>query len=710
MKRIYTFLFVFFLLTGSLFAREGMWIPTLLNKNINEMQQMGFQLSFEDIYSINQSSMKDAIVFFGRGCTGELISPEGLMITNHHCGFGQIQQHSSLENDYLTDGFWAMNRDEELMNEGLSVTFLVEMRDVTEQVLEGTCMLESEEDVQDLIRANISQIISNAIEDTHYNAEIKPIFHGNQYYLYLTEKFTDVRLVGAPPSAIGKFGGDTDNWMWPRHTGDFALFRIYANKDNKPADYSPDNVPYKPRHYFPINIRGVNEGDFTMVFGYPGSTQQYLYSDAVRLLLEMEYPNGIAIRDVKLDIMRSAMEADRKTRIQYAAKYASTSNAWKKWDGEIRGLRRLDAVNVKIEEEKEFAQWVAQNEERKEKYGGILSAFDSLYKQIEPYQQAKLYFEEIIMRGTDAYRIYSFYGRRLSDNTGFDTDDIERFNENHFKDYRFDLDRDVFVALLQKLHADIDERFLPDVLLNLMSKRNPIEALDKIYSNSILAHAAVLEKTLRGASRDKLEKQLERDDLYRFFDDLIDAYYQNLMPSYRELSGLIDKTQKKYMAALLEMHSGEMLYPDANLTLRVSYGQVEGYEPANGVYYRHYTTLEGIMQKDNPEIYDYNVPERLRELYAEGNYGKYAKENGEMPVCFIASNHTTGGNSGSPVINAQGHLIGMNFDRCWEGTMSDIMFDPDKCRNISVDMRYMLFLIDKFAGAGYLIDEMEIIN
>ncbi|MBN1767583.1 MAG: S46 family peptidase [Prolixibacteraceae bacterium] len=700
-------LLLLLVISFSTFAREGMWIPILLDRNIAEMHEMGFKLNTNDIYSMNNTSMKDAIVLFGGGCTGELISPDGLLITNHHCGYSQVQAHSTVENDYLTNGFWAMNRSDELPNDGLSVTFLVEMRDVSTEILAGTDSISNEALRIQKIRENTDTVTQKAIEGTHYEAVVKPFYEGNQYFLFVTEKFTDVRLVGAPPSAIGKFGGDTDNWMWPRHTGDFSLFRIYADSTNKPAAYSPNNVPYQPKMFFPINISGIEKNDFTMVFGYPGTTQQYLYSDAVRQLVEQRDPDRIAIRDIKLNSMRSAMETSPATRIQYAAKYASTSNAWKKWQGEINGLKRLDAVNVKLEEEKAFTKWVNTTPERQEKYGDILHTFEKKYNEIASIQKAKDYYDEIIFRGTDAYRMFNQLQQVI--NSGEQPADTE-FIEKHFKDYTNQVDKTIFVSLIEMLHTDIVNNMLAPLLLELSEKNKTEKKLEKLYSGSVLNSKDDLMAVCSKNDIDKIKKKVEKDKLYRFFDDIYWFYFDSIYASYNAIQKEIDNTYQTYIEALLEMNEDEMLFPDANLTMRVTYGKVEGYEPADGVEYKHYTTLDGIIEKDNPEIYDYNVPEKLKQLHREQNYGRYANPRGELPVCFTASNHTTGGNSGSPVINAEGHLIGINFDRCWEGTMSDIMFDPEKCRNISLDMRYMLFLVDKFAGASYLLDEMEIVQ
>ncbi len=709
MKQFYVCLILLFLTLFSS-AREGMWIPLLLDKNIDEMQQMGFTLSASDIYDINNSSMKDAVVLFGYGCTGEIISPGGLLITNHHCGFGQIQSHSSVENDYLSNGFWAMSRDEELPNKDLTVTFLVEMRDVTSQVLFNTDTIFNLSEKQKIIDQNIQHLTDTVVDGTHYEAQIKPLYYGNKYYMYITEKYLDVRLVGAPPSAIGKFGGDTDNWMWPRHTGDFALFRIYADSLNNPAPYSESNVPYTPKKYFPINISGIDEGDFTMIFGYPGTTQQYLYSDAVRQLVNHRNPNRIDIRNIKLDILREAMNNNPRTRIQYAAKYASASNAWKKWQGETRGLKRLDAVNVKLHDEEDFQNWLKLSKSQTAKYQNVLSRFDSLYTLIEPFQSAKDYYDEIVFRGADAYKMYGHLNSVLHEASDFSLEKTTDFMESYFKDYNESVDREVFSALINKLYSDVDSTLLPAHFLSYFDGKNPISEIGKIYQNSLFANNTKLKKIIKANDYENLTKQIRGDNLYQFYNSLVTFYYATILDRYLELSKQIGDNQKKYMAGILEMRSGENMYPDANLTLRVSYGKVEGYYPADGVYYSHYTTLDGIIEKDNPDIYDYRVPDKLKQLYYNSDYGNYANSNGELSVCFIASNHTTGGNSGSPVLNKHGHLVGINFDRCWEGTMSDIMFDPEKCRNISLDMRYMLFLVDKFAGADYLINEMEIIR
>ena len=694
-------------------AKEGMWIPTLLNKyNIEEMKQMGFKLTAEDVYSVNKASMKDAVVLFGTGCTGELISGDGLLITNHHCGFDAIQNHSSLEHDYLTNGFWAKNRGEELPNPELSVRFLNRMEDVSDQVLAGTEGIPSDS-VSVVINRNTKQIIVQAAEKGKYEATVQPLFYGNQYFLYVYEVYTDVRLVGAPPTSIGKFGGDTDNWMWPRHTGDFSYFRIYADKDNQPAKYSPDNVPYKPKKFFKISIKGIQSNDFTLVFGYPGKTQEYLPSQAIRQIMEQGDPDKIKIRDLKLNLLAAEMNKDPEVRIQYASKYANTSNAWKKWQGEVKGLRRLNAIEAKQNFESEFKNWAEANPERRSRYGEVLPSFEKLYGEIAGYAKANDYYSEIVLRGTDIFNIISFFeaiDKRWPSLSPADQQKIQKavqpkLNE-YFNEYNRATDEKVFAALLSLYAKDMDQALLPEDFKSLMNKITRQDLISKIYQKSIFSDQEKLTKITSDLNA-KSFKTINQDPAYKIFRSLKKQFDSKVEPYYTSLQKQIDGTMKTYMAGIMEMNQGKSLWPDANKTLRVSYGKVEGYKPMDGVTYFYYTTLEGIMQKDNPAIYDYNVPQSLRNLFQYKDYGRYGK-NGQMNVCFTASNHTTGGNSGSPVIDANGNLIGVNFDRCWEGTMSDLMFDPERCRNIILDIRYALFITDKLSGAGYLLNEMVI--
>lgn len=695
------------------FAKEGMWIPTLLNKyNIEEMKQMGFRLSAEDIYSVNKASMKDAVVLFGTGCTGELISGDGLLITNHHCGFDAIQNHSTLEHDYLTNGFWAKTRQEELPNPELSVRFLNRMEDVTTQVLAGT-ESQPKDSATVIVNRNTKKLITNASEKGRYEAAIQPLFYGNQYFLYVYEVFSDVRLVGAPPSSVGKFGGDTDNWMWPRHTGDFSYFRIYANRDNQPAKYSPDNVPYKPKKFFKISIKGIQPNDFTLVFGYPGRTQEYLPSQAIQQIMEQGDPDKIKIRDIKLGILAADMDKDLKVRIQYASKYANTSNAWKKWQGEVKGLRRLNAVEAKQKSEYEFKNWLEANADRKKRYGEVLPAFHKLYAQLAPLTKANDYYSEIVLRGTDIFNIAAFFEVIDARWSSFSSADQQKIQssigsklDEYFNEYNQSTDEKVFAALIRMYANDMRPEFLPEDFKILMSKTSKEDLIAKIYRKSIFANRAKLEQTTSGLNAKKL-KTLSQDPIFKIFRSLKKHFESTVEPTFNSLQKQIDATMKTYTAGIMEMKQGLALWPDANKTLRVAYGKVEGYEPMDGATYDYYTTIDGIIQKDNPAIYDYNVPQALRDLYHKKDYGRYGK-NGQLNVCFTASNHTTGGNSGSPVIDANGDLIGVNFDRCWEGTMSDLMFDPDRCRNIVLDIRYALFITDKLGGAGYLIDEMKI--
>jgi len=697
----------------NLAAKEGMWIPILLEKyNIAEMQQMGFKLSASDIYDVNHASMKDAIVIFGGGCTGELISDEGLLITNHHCGYRQIQSHSTLEHDYLTNGFWAMNRTEELQNPGLTVSFLEYMEDVTDKVFENTEGLSNEEK-EKVIEKNAGEIKKQASENGKYSAQIKPLFYGNQYFLYVYKIYKDVRLVGAPPSSIGKFGGDTDNWMWPRHTGDFSLFRIYADANNEPAEYSPDNVPFKPKKHFPISLKGVNPEDFTMVFGYPGSTQQFITSNEVNIIMSQRDPDRIKIRDEKLQIIGADMDADPGVRIQYSAKYQGISNAWKKWQGEALGLKRLNAVDKKIEFEEAFKNWAVKNGTWETKYKTVFENFDAIFKEYAPFIKASDYYSEIVLRGIEIFSlaekssvVINKIENKKNDNLVDLLGNMIKGLPGFYKDFNQPTDEKLFTELLPVLISDIDKQFLPKDFQELMEKNDMEKLLNKIYRKSILTNQQKLNDVLH-SDREKVLKELRNDPLVKLYKSLSFHYEVNIKPVVDSLNNQIEKNMKLYMAGIMEMKENQPLYADANLTLRVTYGKVEGYKPLDGVTYKYYTTLSGIIEKDNPEIYDYDVPDHLKELYEKKDFGRY-QVNGDVPVCFTASNHTSGGNSGSPVVNASGELIGINFDRVWEGTMSDIMFDPEMCRNISLDVRYALFIIDKFAGAGYLLDEMEI--
>ena len=692
-------------------AGEGMWIPMLLQYNEKEMQEMGMRITAEDIYSINHSSLKDAIVLFGGGCTGEIVSDQGLLLTNHHCGYSYIQKHSSVEHDYLTKGFWAMNMGEELPCPGLSVTFLREMRDVTERVLEGITIDTPEEERQAKVEENIKKIIAEVEKETKYKVSIKPYFLGNEYYLLLNEVYTDVRLVGCPPSNIGKFGGDTDNWVWPRHTGDFSIFRVYADKDGHPAVYDKDNVPYKPAKHLDISLKGAEEGNFAFVFGYPAHTNEYLPSVAVDQEANLIDPIMVDLRGKVLDIYNKYQEQDPKVRIQYAAKHANIGNGWKKWMGVTEGINHFHGIEKKQAYERDFYDWAMASRSRY-MYVNLPKQFKDNYKALEPFELAYTDMAEAGLR----IELISFAGRfaRLSEVTK-DTpqEDIDRMTTNlkataetFFKDYYEPIDREVAVMLLNEYMkaqpADFRPAFLNDIkdvnafVDNLFNKTM---FTDKDKVNELLCNFKV-----------KDAKKLANDPALKVYQSLIGFYRSEVYDHIKALNNDNDRLQRIYMKGQMEMQPEKRFSPDANFTLRVTYGKVEGFKPKDGMTYRHFTTLEGIMQKENPDIYDYVVEPRLKELYNKKDYGRYADKDGTMHVAFTASVHTTGGNSGSPILNADGQLLGLNFDRCWEGTMSDLIYDPAICRNISVDIRYVLFIIDKFAGAGHLIDEMTIVE
>ena len=692
-------------------AGEGMWIPMLLQYNEKEMQEMGMKITAEDIYSINHSGLKDAIVLFGGGCTGEIVSDYGLLLTNHHCGYDYIQRHSSVEHDYLTNGFWAMNRGEELPCPGLSVIFLREMRDVTEQVLEGVTIDTPEEERQAKVDANIKKIIAEVEKETKYKVSIKPYFLGNEYYLLLNEVYTDVRLVGCPPSNIGKFGGDTDNWVWPRHTGDFSIFRVYADKDGHPAVYDKDNVPYKPAKHLDISLKGAEEGDFAFVFGYPARTNEYLPAVAVDQEANLIDPIMVDLRGKVLDIYNKYQEQDPKVRIQYASKHASLGNGWKKWMGVTEGINHFHGVQKKHDYEARFYDWVMQSRSRY-MYANLLKDFKQNYKELEPYELAYTYLAEAGLR----IELVSFAGRfaRLSEVTK-DTpqENIDKMIANlkassasFYKDYYEPIDREVATMLLKEYlkaqPADFRPAFLNDI-------KDVDEYVDKLFAKSMFTDEQVVNEMLDNFKPSKAKK-LATDPAMQIYQSLIGFYRNDVYDHISSLNASIDRLRRIYMKGQMEMEPEKRFSPDANFTLRVTYGKVEGFKPKDGMKYKHFTTLEGIMQKENPDIYDYVVEPRLKELYNKKDYGRYADKDGTMHVAFTASVHTTGGNSGSPILNAEGQLLGLNFDRCWEGTMSDLIYDPDICRNISVDIRYVLFIIDKFADAGHLIDEMTIVE
>ena len=719
-KKLFLHLIITFTLSATAFAGEGMWIPMLLEQlNEDEMQAMGMKITAEDIYSVNNSSLKDAIVLFGGGCTAEVVSDQGLLLTNHHCGYRSIQKHSSLENDYLTDGFWAMDKSEELPNPGLKVTFLVRMEDVSDKALKGVQADMTEAARDSVIEANIAQIKEEADMESYQDSYVRAFYQGNQYYLFITETFEDVRLVGAPPSNIGKFGGDTDNWMWPRHTGDFSIFRIYADSNNLPAEYSENNVPYKPKYHIPISLKGYDEGDFTFVFGYPGRTQEYLPSYAIEMITEVTNPAKIKLREERINTFKQFMNQSDLVRIQYAAKLAGVSNYWKKMQGENRGINAINAIERKKEMEKDFTEWATSDPERKESYAGILPAFREYYVTITPYELAIDYISEAGL-GVEIIRFARNYDHLIKLSQKEDLTDEELQSaldwykssaESFYKDYHQPIDKEVLAKLFKTYRANVSDAFRPTIFDWIDAEfRSDYEAFaDHVFKESIFASEEKLKDFLENY-KPKHYKKLLKDPAIRIYTSLFGLYNSDLKDQLSASYTKIDSLQRLYMKGLMEMQPDKRFYPDANSTLRVHYGQVDDYYPRDAVKYEYYTTLDGIMEKENPDIYDYVVEDKLKELYNNKDYGRYADADSSMHVCFIATNHTTGGNSGSPALNAEGQLIGINFDRNWEGTMSDLMYDPDLCRNIMIDIRYLLFIVDKFAGAGHLVEEMTIIE
>ncbi len=689
-------------------AREGMWIPMLLEKlNEKEMQDLGLTISAEDIYSVNQGSLKDAVVHFSGFCTGEVISDQGLVLTNHHCGYGAIRSHTTLENNYLRDGFWAMSRKEELPNKELFVRFIKRIEDVTELILHEVTgdLTQSERDAK--IRENIDALVEKQEEKTGYEAMVRPFYAGNQYFLFLTQTFNDVRLVGAPPSAIGKYGRDTDNWMWPRHTGDFSMFRIYADAENQPADYAETNVPYTPVHHLPVSLAGVQPGDFTMVLGFPGSTDEYMPAIELEMMVDHWDPARIKLRTKAIELMVEAMKADEEVKIRYASKQAGLANSWKKWIGIGQGIRFTEAVRTKRAREEEFQHKVSNNRRYDARYKTLLPHYDKLCRQWSPYVMARDYYLETCFRAIGStYFIYQM--RELPEKLeGEDAQaNMQAASDRaakHFKDYDEDLERTLFIEMMQYYIDHVDPNMRSEKLNGWTTAR-----ARELFNRSCFTSADCFGKLMEMKPK-KARKRIVRDELFQLVMDLYQYYRSDLAAGYGNIRAQLDSMDRIYMKAQMEVSPRDRFYPDANGTLRLSYGQVEGFAPRDAVTYDYYTTLDGVIEKYVPKDYEFDLPKRLLQLNETREYGDYANAKGELPVCFIATNHTSGGNSGSPVINGSGELIGLNFDRVWEGTMSDYNFDEHFCRNIMVDIRYVLFIVDRFAGASHLIKEMDLV-
>jgi hypothetical protein len=672
----------------------GMWIPSLLEgMNENEMQSLGSKLTAKDIYDVNNSSLKDAIGHFNGGCTSEVISDKGLVLTNHHCGFSQIQSHSSLENDYIKNGFWAMSLEEELPNEGLFIEFIVSIHDVTDTVLNGVNETMTEKEKQSLITKNSNATMVSWPKETWQDVKTKSFYEGNQYFLFVTERFEDIRLVGAPPSSIGKFGSDTDNWVFPRHTGDFSMFRIYADKNNRPAKYSKDNVPYKPKHYLPVSLDGVEEGDFTMVFGFPGRTNEYLPAVAIEHITKEFNPTNIEIREAALKVIDANMKASDEVRIKYASKQARIANAWKKWIGENLGIEKSDAVAKRREFEATFKKALKENG-LEAKYGHILPEFDKLYKEFGPINIKRRNFVEVFLVTSELMQM-TFRAYQVEQALLANPESLERAKASL---------KGRFESILKNFDANVDK----GVYLNVMPLYGkPVDA--SIYEETAFTDIDSALKLLEGDAETVI-KNLNDDAAYAYAKPIIDEFFTKIDAEFQQKNETISALQTEYMTALMKALPNERYFPDANSTLRVTYGQVRGYSPRDAVYYEPVSHLKGVMEKYVPGDYEFDVPQKLIDLYEAKDYGQYADRNGNMPVCFLGTNHTTGGNSGSPAIDAEGNLVGLNFDRVWEGTMSDMNYDPEICRNIMVDLRYVLFIVDKYAGAKHLIDEMKLVH
>ena len=715
MKKIALVLFVTVLSFYQSFADEGMWLPQLLQSlNEKQMKKMGMKINASDIYSISKSSLKDAIVSFGGFCTAEVISNEGLLLTNHHCGFDAIQNHSSIQNNYIRDGFWAYNKGQELTNPSLFATFIIRIDDVTSDVLKGVTATSTEIERQRIIDKNIAALKTTIKKESYQDVLIRAFFEGNKYFCFITETYKDVRLVGAPPSSIGNFGKDTDNWMWPRHTGDFSMFRIYAGKDNKPASYSADNVPYKPKRSLNISLDGVKENDFTMIFGFPGRTTQYLHSAAVKQIMDVLDPAKIAIREKALTVIDGFMRKDEGIKIKYAAKYASIQNAYKKWQGEVLGLRSKDAVGKKKQLEALFEKIVLAKPEMTAMYLNLLKKLEEAYAEIEPYALARDYYNEITQKielGNVATQLRSVVN-------AFEKDGEKGFInaktgvlvslENLFGEYDVNVDKKVFEVLMKMYVQDQKAANISPYFTTLVQNNNYEKAASAIYDQSKITSLESIKDLLNGNATDVVEA-IKNDIAFKLVSDMAKTFSDNVAKKLAPLQATINSLQRLYMQAQLDVFSDKNFYPDANSTLRVTYGNVKGYTPKDGAKYDFYTYLDGVMEKYKPGDYEFDVPAKIIELYKKKDFGRYGV-NGKQPVCFIAANHTTGGNSGSPALDAYGNLIGLNFDRVWEGTMSDINYDPTICRNIMVDIRYVLFIVDKFAGATNIIKELKLVS
>ncbi len=711
MKKIFLFIMlVAFVFHVEVRADEGMWLPySLDNQNLYEMQQLGCQLTAEQIFDLNQPSLKDAIVQFGGGCTGELISPNGLLLTNHHCGLSYVQKHATVEHDYLTDGFWALNMDEELPNEGLSVSFLSYVEDVTTAALEGVT---DEKSRDSILKENIKKIVKERKGDRDVEVEIVPFYSGNQYIMFEYDVYRDVRLVCCPPWGIGKYGADTDNWSWPRHKGDFCIFRVYTDKEGKPAKYSADNIPMKSKYYLPINIKGVKQGDYAMILGYPGSTDRYSTSYTVRNVIEAEGPAIVDCRTTKLNEYRKHMDADQAVFIQYASKQASVSNYWKYYIGQVKQLQRNHVYERRLAQEQKFMDWVDADEGRKAVYGDIFDDVKAKWEILDEINKPFVYHREAGWNGGEAVaftRRFMKINRLLNDKADKKqirsaADNLNASVEAFFKDYNMPLDKDVTTALLNLFYNDI-KTYTPSMIKEIGDKNNGdfTEWVNDAFDKSIFVDKAKMERWLANP------KKLDKDPLYAMSMNIIDSY-NGLVEKYLEAGTIGNKAERLYIKGLMEMDKERHFYPDANFTMRLTYGTVEPYKSADAVYYNYYTTMDGVMAKYVPGNWEFDIPQDVRDLYEKRDYGRYADENGDLIVNFITTNDITGGNSGSPVINGNGELIGLAFDGNWESMSGDLSFEKSVQRTICMDARYLLWCIEKVGKAQNIIDELTVIE
>jgi len=717
MKKVFAILVIIVVSFGfKAKADEGMWLLPLIEKmNMGKMTELGLKLSAEDIYSLNKASIKDAIVIFGGGCTGEIVSSQGLILTNHHCGYGSIQSHSTVDHDYLQDGFWAMSKEEELPNPTLSVTFLIRIEDVTSQVLANVngSMSESERNVA--INVERQAIEKKAGEGNNYRTQVASFYGGNYFYLLVYQRYNDIRLVGAPPSSIGKFGSDTDNWEWPRHTGDFSVFRVYSGPDGNPAQYSKENIPLKPEHYLPVSIKDINKGDFAMIMGYPGRTNRYMTSFEINELLQITHPNRIKIRGIKQDIWMKDMQADPKVNIQYSAKYFGSSNYWKYSIGQKAGLERLNVKAKKEEIENQFNKWVVANQERKSKYGEALNMIKTAIAGRAEFNNAQQYMNECI-QGSEILQMNRRFASSLvnalksDDDLRIDILTLQLKNElaDQFKDYNRSTDQKSMKAMLKLYRADIPDKFHPDFYSKVVDKKfkgDIDKFVDDLFSRSIFSS----EDKLNAFLDKPILKTIETDPVYITLTS-INKVFEEVSKGSAQFDSDLTTGKRLWIAALMEMAPEKTQYPDANSTMRLSYGTVQDYDPRDGVIYKYYTTLQGVVDKYIPGDYEFNLPKRLIDLNSKKDYGRYASSQGYLPVCFLTTNDITGGNSGSPVMNGNGELIGLAFDGNWESMSGDIAYEPELQRTIVVDIRYVLWVMDIYAGAKHLVDEMTIME